>query len=281
MATIAETLHCAERALAPVSDDEARIEADLLLAHVLGVDRAHLLARTADELSHEHADAFDALVARRFSREPLSYLVGTTDFFSIDIVCTSAALIPRWESEMLVGFALEEARSRGRDIRVADVGTGTGAIAIAIAANARNVAVTATDASAEALVLARANIDRNAVGDRVTLVHAQLLDGLADFEVIVANLPYVTEAEWAGLPPEIREHEPRQAIVGGATGLEIIELLLRDAPSHLAPGGVLAAEIGDAQGGAALALGRACFPAAEVCVMKDLSGFDRVLIVRT
>lgn len=281
MTTIGEALRRAELALAPVSGDDARIEADVLLAHVLGVDRAHLLASTADDLPDERGTAFHALVARRFAREPLSYVVGKTDFFSIDVVCTPAALIPRWETEMLVGFALDEARSRGRPVRVADVGTGTGAIAVAIAANALNVEVTATDSSTEALALARINVDRNDAVERVTLAHTDLLDGLGAFDVIVANLPYISETEWVDLPTEIHEHEPCEALVGGATGLEIIERLLLDAPSHLTAGGVLAAEIGDTHGNAALALGRACFPAADVCVMKDLSGLDRMLVVRT
>jgi release factor glutamine methyltransferase len=281
MPTIAEALRCAERALAPIADEQARIEAETLLASTLGIDRAHLLARTSDELIQPQAATLDAHVRRRLSREPLSYIVGSCEFFGVEIVCTPAALIPRPETEMLVEFALDEVRERSGKVRIADIGVGSGAIAVAIAVNAPEAHIVATDASDDALGLARLNVDRNGVGDRVRLVHGDLLDGLEQFDVIVANLPYVSERDWPALAPEIRDHEPRTALIGGATGLEIIERLLWEAAAHLAPGGTLAAEIGDAQGAAALSIARACFPAADVYVMKDLAGLDRMLVVRT
>ncbi len=281
MRTIASTLGGGERMLAAISGADARIEAEVLLAHALGADRAHLLARLADTLDDATSSAFDGALCRRLAREPLAYIVEHCEFYGVCIECTPAALIPRWETEMLVEMPLERAREHGRLIRVADVGTGTGAIAIAVAANARNVAVTATDASGDALALARRNVDRHCVADRVTLVHTDQLDGLGEFDVIVANLPYVSEREWPALEPEIRDHEPRDALVGGPTGLEIVEQLLRHAPGHLAVGGVLAAEIGAGQGAAAQRIAHEHFPEASICVTKDLAGHDRVLEVRT
>jgi release factor glutamine methyltransferase len=253
----------------------------VLLAHTLGIDRAHLLADLWNALSPEQTAAFDVLLARRQAREPLAYIIGHREFYGIEIVCSPAALIPRPESEMLVDLALDEAGRRRGEIRIVDVGTGSGAIAIAIAMNAPSARVLATDVSDATLALARPNIERHGVESRVELGKADLLDGLGVFDVIVANLPYVSERDWRSLAPELRDHEPKTALVGGETGTEIIEAMLRQAPPHLAPGGVLAAEIGDTQGAAVLRTAREAFPEAAACVMKDLAGLDRMLVVRT
>ena len=278
---IALALHRGAADLAAASADDARLEAEVLLAHALGIDRAHLLADLRSALSLEQAAAFDVLLARRRAREPLAYIVGHREFYGIEIECSPAALIPRPESEMLVDLALEEARHGRGEIRILDVGVGSGAIAIAIALNAANARVLATDVSDAALALARRNDGRHGVESRVELRNVDLLDGLGAFDVIVANLPYVSESDWRGLAPELRDHEPKTALVGGETGAEIIEAMLRQAPPHLAPAGVLAAEIGASQGEAALRAARAAFPEAAACVIKDLAGLDRLLVVRT
>jgi release factor glutamine methyltransferase len=279
--SIAEELARAQRALARIAGEDARVEAEVLLRHALGIDRAHLLARTVDALSKSQSAKFAALLARRLKREPLSYIVGTCDFYGVEILCTPAALIPRPETELLVEFALNEARRRHARVSVADVGTGSGAIASAICVNARGAHVTASDTSRDALALASANADRHDVGDRVRLIHTDLLDGLGAFDVIVANLPYVSAGEWATLEPEVRDHEPRAALVGGDSGLETIGRFLRDAPAHLATGGALAAEIGATQGAAVHAIAREAFPDALVCIEQDFAGLDRMLTVRT
>jgi len=273
-------LHFAAADLAEAAGEDARLEAEVLLAHTLGIDRAHLLADLRSALSLEQMAAFGALLRRRTAREPLAYIVGQREFYGIEIACSPAALIPRPESEMLVDLALEEAHRRG-EIRIADIGAGTGAIAVAIALNAPNARVLATDVFDAALALARRNVDHHGVESRVELRKADLLDGLGVFDVIVANLPYVSEGDWRGLAPELRDHEPKTALVGGETGTEIIEAMLRQAPPHLAPGGVLATEIGDTQGETALRAAREAFPEAVACVIKDLAGLDRMLVVRT
>lgn len=278
---IALALQSAAAQLTNAASDDARLEAEVLLAHALGVDRAHLLADLRSSLSPEQAAAFDALLRRRTAREPLAYIVGHREFYGIEIACSPAALIPRPESEMLVELALEEARRRDGEIRIADIGTGTGAIAVAIASTAPNARVVATDVSDGALALARRNVERHGVEARVELRKADLLDGLGAFDVIIANLPYVSEADWRALASELRDREPRTALLGGETGTEMIERMLKQAPEHLAPGGVLAAEIGAAQGEAMLRAARASFPDAAACVMKDLAGLGRVLVVRT
>ena len=276
--TIAEALQMAATQLALVSDD-ARLEAEVLLSHALGMDRTHLLAEFRVELATNDAAKFDALLRRRLAREPLAYIIGHREFFGIEIACSPAALIPRPESEMLVEIALAEAGRRGGSVRVADIGTGSGAIAVALAANAVEASITATDTSPAAIALARRNAASHGVEARVRFVETSLLDGLGRFDLILANLPYVSAAEWGALTAEIRDHEPRAALLGGVKGMEMIEQLLCDAPSHLAPDGVMALEIGAMQGGAVMNMARACFPSADVMLKRDLAGFDRVVVV--
>ncbi len=280
-ARIADILHDAATQLAAVSIDGARLEADLLLAHVLGIGRARLLASLGDAVRADGAARFSSLLARRLAHEPLAYIVGRREFYGLDIGCTPGTLIPRPETEMLVDLALQEVRRRGVSLRIADVGTGSGAVAIAIAVNAPGGRVTAIDVSEPALAVARQNAVSARVADRVQFRLGDLLDGQRPFDVIVANLPYVSEAEWSELAPEIREHEPRAALVGGANGIEIIARLLQSARQSIAPGAVIGAEIGATQEVALVGLARESFPSAESRVIKDLAGCDRMLLVRT
>lgn len=277
---IAELMHYAAAKLEAASIDDARLEADVLLAHVFGIDRAHLLARMDYAVDEDAGWRFDALLTRRLGHEPLAYIVGHREFYGIDIECGLGALIPRPETEMLVEIALGEARQRGAGLRIVDVGTGSGAIAVAIAANVPGARVTAIDASDAALAVARRNVERAGVADRVDLCVGDLLAGQGAFDLVVANLPYVSEDDWQALAPEIREHEPREALVGGVRGTEAVERLLTQTAAHLAPGGLFAAEIGATQSTRLLADARECFLDARACVMKDLAGLDRVLVIR-
>ena len=277
---IAGLIHRVASQLTAASIDDARLEAEVLLASVLGIDRAHVLARLDDEVDAEASVRFDEVLVRRLAHEPLAYITGHREFYGIDIACRRGALIPRPETEMLVEIALDVIWRRGDALRIADVGTGSGAIAVAIVANAAGARVTAIDASEAALAVARDNAGRAGVAGRIDLCTGDLLEGAGVFDVLVVNLPYVSAAEWQELQPEIRDHEPREALVGGATGTEVIERLLRQAPAHLEPKGVLAVEMGHTQGARLLVTARACFPDAEACVIKDLAGLDRVLVVR-
>lgn len=280
MPSIARTLDAAAVRLRAAGVGDARLEADLLLAHALGIGRAALLARLRDDLADAAAYTFDALLARRLRREPLAYITGVREFFGIEIACGPGVLVPRPETELLVEIAVAEAARRGGVVRIADVGTGSGAIAIAIALASPAARITAIDASTEALAVARGNVERFGLAGRVELRRGDLLEGTGAFDVIVANLPYVSEAEWSGLEPEVREWEPRDALVAGPTGTEAIGRLLASAPPHLAAGGVLAVEIGATQAAALTKGVEAHFPDASACVIKDLAGLDRVVVVR-
>ncbi len=278
--TVASKLARAAAQLERADVEDARLEAEALLAHALRVDRAHLFAGLADPVADAPLELFDALVTRRLAREPLAFITGVREFYGIEIGCSPAALIPRPETELLVDIALAAIRDRGDAASVADIGTGTGAIAIAIAANAVSHRLTATDVSPDAIDLAGRNAARIGVADRIEFRRADLLDGSRTFDVIVANLPYVSERDWTLLAPEIRDHEPPLALVGGDRGTEIIERLLDQAPAHLAPRGVLAVELDPIQAQQLLSRARGLFADARCFIEKDLAGHDRALVVR-
>jgi release factor glutamine methyltransferase len=272
--------------LAQAGSEESTLEAELLLAHALGTDRTHLFQRLSDELPHDAERAFDALIRRRLAHEPTPYILGSKEFYGLDFEITPAAIIPRPETETLVelvlAFVRELSDSRSRP-QVVDVGVGCGAIAVTLAIHLPPSAdVVATDVSPQALALARRNAERHGVADRIRFLKGDLLQPLdARVDVIAANLPYVRTGDFDAAPPEIRDHEPRLGLDGGPDGLDLIRRLLRDAPSHLKPGGALFAEIGDTQGEAARKPATDAFSSARIEVMRDLSGLDRVLVVGT
>ncbi|TMB69696.1 MAG: peptide chain release factor N(5)-glutamine methyltransferase [Chloroflexi bacterium] len=280
---VLEALRQARRLLPPVSD-EPELEAELLLRHCLGVDRASLYRLLTAELSDEEQQRFRDLVRRRLIHEPTAYIIGHKEFFGLDFEVTPAALIPRPETEVLVELAIEAAHKKplADAVSIADVGTGSGAIAVALASALPEAKIRATDTSPDAIELAQRNARRHGAAKRISFLQTDLLDKLTgQVDVLVANLPYVTTTDWKALPPEIRDHEPREALDGGPGGLRVIKRLLEQAPDHLKPSGVVLAEIGDNQGRAAREVARAAFPDAAVKVMPDLSGRDRVLVVQT
>jgi release factor glutamine methyltransferase len=276
-----EALQQGRSLLAQVSD-EGDIEAEMLLRECLSLDRTRLYARLGEELSTEQEEAYRGLIVRRMVYEPAAYILGHKEFFGLEFEVTPAAIIPRPETERLVEIAIDFSR-RQAGLKIADVGTGCGAIAVSIAHAVPEASIVAVDLSADALALAQRNAERHRVQRRIRFVQGDLvapLDGTA-FGLIAANLPYVRTSEWEQLPREIREHEPRDGLDGGPDGLQVITRLLQQAPAHLAPGGLLLAEIDDRQGWATTDLAREAFPSAGVELRRDLSGRDRVLTVQT
>ncbi len=277
--TLARALQEATEALQAAAIEDARLEAEVLLRHVLKLDRAHLYARLQEDLSPDAEAAFRSLLTRRLSREPTAYIIGHREFYGLDLETTPAALIPRPETELLVEEALARARRRHQPL-IVDVGTGNGAVAVALAVHLPNAVVVAIDVSREALVLAARNARRHGVQRRIVFLRADLLSALGrPADIVVANLPYVRSADWEALPPEIREHEPRMALDGGASGLREIERLLQQAPPRLRAGGSLLVELGAPQAGDALAMAGRRFPDASVRVLPDAAGLDRLLAV--
>lgn len=277
--SLRDALAQAKAQIESLGSDEAALEAELLIMHALGTDRAHLYQRLPDELDANVARAFDALVQRRLKHEPVAYITGRREFFGLDFEVTPAALIPRPETETLVELALAYVQGRSGAITIADIGTGCGAIAIVLAHEIPNASVIATDESTDALALAKRNAERLTSG-RIDFRQGDLLAPVSEpVDIIVANLPYVTTEQWEAMPPEIRKHEPRSALDGGVDGLDIIRRLIDEAPARLAKGGALFCEIGDWQGVAVRTLTAGAFSDSRVEICPDLAGRDRVLAV--
>ena len=263
--------------------DSPRLDAEILLAHVLTVERAHILAHPERRLRVAESTRYRQLVVRRARREPVAYLVGHQEFYGLDFCVSSAVLIPRPETELLVEAAIALGHvSNTQPWIVADVGTGSGAIAVSLAVNVPHVRVYATDVSAEALAVAEKNCRRHGVSGRVTLLRGHLLTPLPEpVDCIVANLPYVSRAEWESLTTGITAYEPRLALDGGPDGLEYIGELLASAGPYLRPGGAILLEIGAAQGLAVTTLAEEHFPQARVDLLRDYAGLARVVRVQT
>jgi release factor glutamine methyltransferase len=282
MASVHDRLVEARQALtgAGISADEAAIDAEVLARHVLGWDRAALIADWRNPAPPHFSEALATLIGRRVSREPVAYITGHREFWGLDFEVTHDVLIPRPETELVVEEALLYAREVRTPATIVDVGTGSGCIAFALAREFPSARVTATDISPAALDVARRNAQRLGVADRVTLAHADLLDrtiGIAD--LIVSNPPYVADADAPSLEPEVRQYEPPEALFGGADGLEIVRRLLSKGGVHLARDGRLIMEFGFGQETAVLDAARhAGWQILRVC--RDLQGIPRVAVLR-
>jgi len=269
---VREALGEATESLGAAGVEAPRLDAELLLAHALGVSRTELYAEPERELSDGEEMRFRPLVERRARREPAAYVLGQWGFRQLTLAVDARVLVPRPETEVLVERCL--ARLRGLETpRVLDVGTGSGAIALAIADEHTGADVVATDISADALALARENRDRLGLGGRVELVLGHLDARLpGPFDLVVSNPPYVSPEGFEALQPEIRLYEPREAVVGVGAHAAIA----RRARELLAAGGWLVFECGDDQAGeVSETLGSLGY--AEVTASPDLTGRDRVV----
>jgi release factor glutamine methyltransferase len=252
----------------------ARLDAEVLLAHALRTTRVALYTGFDKPLEETELATYRELIKRRLAGEPVAYLVGEQEFWSLPLAVDARVLIPRRDTETLVEVALA-ALARGRAARVADIATGSGAVALALAKERPEAVVVATDVSPDALAVARANAARHALDARVAFKEGDLagpLDGA--FDLIVSNPPYVPSGTIAGLAPEVRR-EPRLALDGGADGLDLVRRLVPAAVAHLAEGATLAIEHGFDQGEAVRALLSAAGLDA-VATQADLAGQPRV-----
>jgi release factor glutamine methyltransferase len=255
---------------------DARLDAELLLAHALGVSRASLYAHAEDEPSDAVHDAFLRLADERMRGVPVAYLVGHREFWSLDLVVTPAVLVPRPETESLVELALERLE-RDTDALVADLGTGSGAIALAIARERPHSRIVATDRSEAALDVARGNARRLAIAN-VAFAAGDWYEALAErFDVIVSNPPYVAAGD-PHLEGDVR-HEPVPALVAGTDGLDALRRIVAGAPRHLRAGGSLLVEHGFDQGDAVRRLFRES-GFLDVETARDAGGRERVTLGR-
>jgi release factor glutamine methyltransferase len=278
--TVRDALGAAVDALDAAGCETARLDAELLLAQATGWDRARLAAEPEARLPVGASREFGEMVRRRVRREPVAYILGRKGFRRIELLVDRRVLIPRPETELLVELALEVGAETALD-----VGTGSGAIALAVADELDQARVTATDTSFDAVRVAQANAERLGLDDRVDVVlrgPSSLKGAEPDgrpFDLLLANLPYVSESEWEALAPEIREFEPRDALVAGPTGLEAIAALAEELFGFAPRPAVVALEIGAGQADEVSRLIRAA-GYREVEVRSDLAGRDRVVIGR-
>ncbi|HEY81329.1 MAG TPA: peptide chain release factor N(5)-glutamine methyltransferase [Anaerolineae bacterium] len=276
---IRDRLREATEVLKRAGVDTPTLDAELLLAHALGVARSWLLAHPEQHLTPEQEAAFRALLARRTAREPLAYITGQRAFYDIQLEVTPAVLTPRPETEELVERALTWLRERPRAV-VVDVGTGSGAIALTVARHASQSRVYAIDISPQALDVARRNARRLGLTARVAFLLGDLLAPLPEpVDIILANLPYIPEGVRTDLMPEVAAFEPPEALFSGERGLDHIARLLAQAPAFLRPGGRILLEMGCDQADEVLALARQSFPRADRRVIQDLTGRDRFLAI--
>ncbi len=260
---------------------QPRADAEVLLAHVLGIERIQLYLNFEKPLGTAELARFRELVRRRAAFEPTQYIVGKQEFWSLEFEISSAVLIPRPETEIIVEKAL--ALAGENPTLVLDIGTGSGAVAVSLAHERPGIRAVATDKSFPALEIARRNALRHGVSDRVRFAAMDLMDALAPgrrFDIIVSNPPYVSETEFLDLAPEIANYEPHSALRGGgAQGLSIVRRILEGFQSYLKPGGSLLVEIGHEQADI-LEPELAGSPSENFEFIKDYSGIRRVLHVK-
>jgi release factor glutamine methyltransferase len=258
--------------------ESARLNAELLIGHALGLKRMQLYLQFERPLTEAELEKIRPLVKRRGVREPLQYIMGETEFFGLKLKVDRRALIPRPETERLIELVV--GKSTTPPPAVLDLGTGSGAIALALARTWPETVVTAVDRSEEALALARENAAASGLEGRVAFIRS---DWFADvpagstFQLIIANPPYLSDEETAATPPEVKDFEPRVALSAGRDGAADLKRIIMEARARLSPGGLLACETGIAQH-AALAAMATSQGYAKVESLRDLTGRDRYLL---
>lgn len=292
--TVLRMIRWSGRYLREKGVEEGRLDAEHLLAESLGLDRLELYLQFDRPLTAEELERFKPLLLRRADREPLQHVLGHTAFRELDLKVDARALIPRSETEELVGAVLDWAADQkgggrvpggtadegGAGLRALDVGTGTGAIALSLALEGPFERVVATDSSDDALALADMNRERAGLETVVELRSGSLFEplGAAErFDVVVSNPPYIGRGDRESLAPEVAEWEPPSALYAGPEGLDVLRPLIRGAPGALHPGGLLALEIGAGQAEAVSEMVRETDAFEEPTVRRDLAGRDRIL----
>jgi len=266
--------------------DSARLDAELLLGCALGMSREELMVAATTKVSVAESDRYENLLRRRLNREPLAYITGQQEFWSLGFLVSGDVLVPRPETETLVERALKHlATINNREApRILELGTGSGAIAVALASELPQAEIVATEIAPAALEIAGRNASRNGVairfleGDLFTALDQELEK---DFDLIVSNPPYIPRGEIAQLEAEVSRWEPRAALDGGVDGLDFYRRIAEEGPGYLRQGGAVAVEIGATMGSAALALFRNSAAYLDAQVYQDYSDRDRVVIART
>ena len=284
--TIQKLLNWTTEYLTGKGVDAPRLSAELLLSNVLGLKRIELYTQYNRMVEQEHLARLRELVKRAGQHEPVAYLVGRAEFYSIEFEVTPDCLIPRPETELLVQRSIELLRLRAGPHQVCDLCTGCGVIAVAIAKNVPDAKVIATDLSEAALGVAAKNVRKYGLDDRVELLRGDLYEPLipqldmAPFDLIVCNPPYVSAAEYEKLEKNVKDYEPRTALYGGEDGLELYRRIAEQVGRFLDSDGALLLEIGHEQGSAVRALLEQTGLFEIIKVDKDLSSHDRIVMAQ-
>lgn len=286
--TVRRALRQATASLSDAGTESAHLDAELLLAEALGLDRSMLYLHYEAPLEARAEERFRSLLARRVDGEPSAYITGRREFWSLDFLVTPAVIVPRPETEMLVEVAvgLFEAESQisDRKFQILDLGTGSGAISISLAKEIANAEVWATDVSSDALGIARANARRHGVEEKIQFLHGDLFEPVSArgeiFDLIVSNPPYVRRAALETLPRDVRDFEPRVALDGGADGLDFYRRIIPGALRYLTMGGFLAVEIGADMGEDVVRLFTDAGGYAPPQLYRDLAGKERIVCAR-
>ena len=283
--TVGKLLVNAQQMLEGARIANALQEARWLLAYALEMKHHELASRAEQSVTAEQLACVLSLVRRRESREPLQYILGSQEFCGLDFSVTPAVLIPRPETELLIQETLREGGFAGGAVLV-DVGTGSGCVAVTLATILGGMRIFALDCSHDALCVAKGNAERHGVSDKIVWLEGDLLSPLRECSVagavdaIVSNPPYIAEAEWEGLQPEVRDYEPRQALLAGPQGTEFHERLIHDSKQFLVPGGLLVMELGQGQAPLVRRVAEAAGGYTGLQTVKDEAGIERVLIAR-
>ena len=283
MTLLRDVIQQLEAPMAAADIPDARLEAEVMIMNVMRVPRHRIYAYQEEEVPEEAEKVLHELVERRLKREPLAYIMGHKEFYGVDLLVRPGVLIPRPETEGLVEQTLFASMMRMEEgsFVIAEPGTGCGAIAVSLAIHLPAAHIVAMDLYETPLRVAEVNVQRHNVADRVTLLQGDLLEPFPEqVDLVVANLPYIRSESIDTLQPEI-QWEPREALDGGADGLELIRRLLQQAQTKLKPGGAILLEVDPQQVGPIEAEAGTLFPSALCSVEKDLAGLDRVLTIDT
>lgn len=275
-----QILEEATRRLDTGRGDTSGLDAQVLLAHCIGRDRQFLYAHPERELSGADEERFRSMVARRMEGEPVAYITGEKEFWSLTFEVTPDVLIPRPDTEILIEEVLKLFK-REAEVRILEIGTGSGAISVALASELQRASITATDSSPESLAVAAGNARNNQVSERISFMCGDLFEPVrGPFDIIVSNPPYISEEEFALLAPEVRGYEPRSALVAGPDGTEIHRRLVQGARQLLADGGWLAMELGAGQRGA---IEKMLYNSdyCDIVFHRDYAGVERVALAKT
>jgi release factor glutamine methyltransferase len=280
--TVSSLLAWARDRMESCEVDAPWLTALVLLEHTAAIGREAVLAHPDIVPTASEVEAFRRLIDRRCEYEPLAYLLGYREFYGRRFAVTPATLIPRPETEGLIGLTLErvDRLHEGGPVKMVDVGTGSGAIAVTLLTQRPDLTAIGLDCDLDALAVTRTNASTHDVAPRLNLVAANLIDAIRGaFSLIVANLPYIPTDDIDLLQPEVARYEPRHALDGGPDGLRLIASLLQQCESVLAPQGSILAEIGDGQAEQAAQLGRLHFPDCRVTIADDDMGAPRFLVI--